>query len=108
MRQYGRVSFESPLDHACRCQPLTPRQALKSRFVLLGVAVTAVILVALSATILNNFPEGGRMHSFVKLLCWKSWISGEVCRWHEAGKVLRQGLIACNGENDDIASFFAR
>lgn len=41
--------------------PLTPRQVLKSRFVLLGVAVTAVLLVALSATVLNNFPEGGRI-----------------------------------------------
>lgn len=46
--------------------PLTPWQVLKSRFVLLGVAVTAVFLVALSATVLNNFPEGGtcRVNTF--------------------------------------------
>eukprot|EP00903_Cladosiphon_okamuranus_P012980 g12114.t1 len=36
-------------------------QVLKSWFVLLGVAVTAVFLVALSASVLNNFPEGDHL-----------------------------------------------
>eukprot|EP00752_Nemacystus_decipiens_P002131 g2032.t1 len=36
-------------------------QVLKSRFVLFGVAVTAVLFVALSATVLNNFPEGDHL-----------------------------------------------
>ncbi|CAN0315452.1 unnamed protein product, partial [Ectocarpus sp. 12 AP-2014] len=33
-------------------------QTLRNRFVLLGVAVTAVVVVALSATVLSNFPQG--------------------------------------------------
>lgn len=58
----------------CRKSPLVvvnplpyPRQVLKSRFVLVGVAVTAVLLVALSAMVLNNFPEGGMnfRHCFI-------------------------------------------
>lgn len=40
--------------------PLPSRQVLKNRFVLLGVAVTAVLFVVLSAAVLNKFPEGGR------------------------------------------------
>jgi len=48
-------------------RPPLPVQVLKSRFVLLGVATTAVLLVALSAAVLNTFPEGGT--TFRHLLC---------------------------------------
>lgn len=51
--------FTTTLGPIVFVSPPQPPQVLKSRFVLLGVAVTAVFAVVVSAKFLSNFRGGG-------------------------------------------------
>ncbi|CAN0039054.1 unnamed protein product, partial [Ectocarpus fasciculatus] len=53
-------------------------QTLRNRFVLMGVAVTAVFVVALSATVLSNFPQGEGLLRRLLLVAPKPPVLGTV------------------------------
>eukprot|EP00904_Undaria_pinnatifida_P000711 jgi/Undpi1/10640/HiC_scaffold_29.g13090.m1 len=68
-------------------------QVMKSRFILVGVAVTAVLVVALSSLVLGTFPDGVVMSS---ILPWQ-WLRELACPMQEG---LLRGLILATPKRD--------